>query len=38
MKIENALKGHTISSIFEIILVDSGYHVVPFGIVRILLE
>jgi len=38
MKIENALKGHTICSIFETLLVDAGYHVVPFGIERILLE
>jgi len=38
MKIENALKGHTICSIFETLLVDAGYHVVPFGIERVIRE
>ncbi len=38
MEIENALKGHTICSIFETILVDAGYHVVPFGLERVIRE
>ncbi|MGH7908586.1 MAG: hypothetical protein ACRENW_01905 [Thermodesulfobacteriota bacterium] len=38
MEMENALKGHTICSIFETLLVDAGYHVVPFGIERVIRE
>lgn len=32
MAIEHALHGHLVATVFEVILTDAGYHVIPTGI------
>ncbi len=32
--LDNALQGHLTAAVFEVLLVDAGYHVVPLGIER----
>lgn len=34
MDIEHALPGHLVAAVFEILLIDAGYQVVPIGIER----
>jgi hypothetical protein len=38
MDIENALAGHLVASVFEVLLVDAGYEVVPTGVERTIRE
>jgi hypothetical protein len=38
MDIDNALPGHLVASVFEVLLVDAGYQVIPTGIERTLRE
>jgi hypothetical protein len=38
MHIENVLAGHVVASVFEVLLVDAGYEVVPTGVERIVRE
>lgn len=34
MDLDNALPGHLVASVFEVLLVDAGYQVVPTGVER----
>jgi len=34
MDLDNALPGHLVASVFEVLLVDAGYQVIPTGIKR----
>lgn len=34
MDLENALHGHVVAAIFEVLLVDAGYQVIPLGVER----
>lgn len=34
MDLNNALRGHVVAAIFEVLLVDAGYQVVPLGVER----
>ena len=36
--IDNALPGHLVASVFEVLLIDAGYQVIPTGIERTLRE
>lgn len=38
MDIDNALPGHLVASVFEVLLIDAGYQVIPTGIERTLRE
>jgi hypothetical protein len=38
MDIDNALAGHLVASVFEVLLVDAGYEVVPTGVERTVRE
>jgi hypothetical protein len=38
MKIENALHGHLVAAVFEALLVDAGYQVIPMGVERTIRE
>jgi len=38
MDIDNALPGHLVASVFEVLLVDAGYQVIPTGIEKTLRE
>ncbi len=38
MDLDNALPGHLVASVFEVLLVDAGYQVIPTGIERTLRE
>lgn len=38
MHLDNALPGHLVASVFEVLLVDAGYQVIPTGIERTLRE
>ena len=34
MDLDNALRGHVVAAIFEVLLVDAGYQIVPLGVER----
>jgi len=34
MDLDNALHGHVVTAIFEVLLVDAGYQVIPLGVER----
>ena len=38
MDMDDALAGHLVASVFEVLLVDAGYEVVPTGVERIIRE
>jgi hypothetical protein len=38
MHLDNTLRGHLVTAVVEILLLDAGYHVVPVGIERTLRE
>jgi len=38
MDLSNALHGHVVAAIFEVLLVDAGYQVVPLGVERSIRE
>jgi hypothetical protein len=38
MNIDNALPGHLVASVFEVLFVDAGYQIIPTGIERTLRE
>lgn len=38
MDIDNALPGHLVAAVFEVLLIDAGYQVIPTGIERTLRE
>ena len=38
MDIDNVLAGHLVASVFEVLLVDAGYEVVPTGVERTIRE
>jgi hypothetical protein len=38
LPIDNALPGHLVAAVFEVLLVDAGYQVIPTGIERTLRE
>lgn len=38
MDLDNALHGHMVAAIFEVLLVDAGYQVVPLGVERTVRE
>src|SRR5437016_13690562 len=38
MDMDDALPGHLVASVFEVLLVDAGYQVVPTGVERTIRE
>lgn len=38
IEIEDALKGHLVAAVFEVLLIDAGYQVIPTGVEKTIRE